>query len=891
MASITYDGHSIIIDSRRVWLVSGTIDYARTPHQLWRDRIRAARQAGLNCIETAVCWNVHEPQPGKFNFEGDADLKAFVKLIATEGMWCILRPGPYVGDGYDMGGMPAWLLEMPEVKLRQACPAFLQVVARYLDAVMSQVKSLQVTESKPGPIVLVQNEHQWFAHHDDQAEGYIEVITRFLRESGCAVPLTNRNNLWQQVPGTIDTWHGDSNLFINCRQLRALEHDTPCIVSGLITGVTDTWNSSGDAVHSPDQLLRAMAAVSASGGMFNLAPFAGGTNFAFAAGRLTGSDDQFVTTDMAAHSPIDQTGTRTEKYIRTKRLCTFLSHFAPLMSHLHRAEHHTVAATTLSVIQQTGSQGSVVFVWRETDAKLNEVELTTPDGRTVPVHLGDSGVAWIVLNANLEGVATLDLTSLRPWAFVERRLLVLFGPAGAPALVSIDGTLISAVVPATAEPLAFQQDALTILILNEEQIDATYLHKGGLYVGAAGLDGADHPLPHPDFATYYAVDLDGKITRHKRDATPKRTVPRLGDWRYADVESYVNGTAPRFATLNGPRSLEACGADFGYGWYRVRLHRSRAKKCQLLLPQSGDRLHLYMEGKLKNILGVGPGATSGPLAVGAPGGDSDLVFLADNLGRFSQDLGIAWPKGLYGHLLDVKPVRLPKPKVTAEPRVDPFEFAGYVPRCSVVDRRPFPRHTFDVSLSSKKTLVLEFSGDRPRSIVLVNNKPAAIDMGAGVTVRVLLGDALHKGKNRITLAYFDESWPKFDVSKVLKLYEVVENLTEKADFWYARWQMPAAKSYIDLPRTTPNAPAFFRTTFSVSDATQPLMVDLNGMSKGQIFLNGYNVGRYFLSTHTGKKVPPQKRYYLPECWLSAEADNELILFDEHGKTPSRVKIV
>ena len=58
MATISYNGQSFIIDGRSVWLVSGAVHYARTPRELWRSRIRAAKQAGLNCIETYVFWNL-----------------------------------------------------------------------------------------------------------------------------------------------------------------------------------------------------------------------------------------------------------------------------------------------------------------------------------------------------------------------------------------------------------------------------------------------------------------------------------------------------------------------------------------------------------------------------------------------------------------------------------------------------------------------------------------------------------------------------------------------------------------------------------------------------------------------------------------------------------------
>jgi beta-galactosidase len=111
MANISHDGQSFLIDNRRIWLVSGAVHYARTPRELWRQRLRAAKQAGLNCIDTYVFWNLHEPQPGTFRFDGDADLRAFVQMIGEEGLYCILRPGPYVCSEWDFGGLPAWLHE------------------------------------------------------------------------------------------------------------------------------------------------------------------------------------------------------------------------------------------------------------------------------------------------------------------------------------------------------------------------------------------------------------------------------------------------------------------------------------------------------------------------------------------------------------------------------------------------------------------------------------------------------------------------------------------------------------------------------------------------------------------------------------------------------------
>ena len=62
------------------------------------------------------------------------------------------------------------------------------------------------------------------------------------------------------------------------------------------------------------------------------------------------------------------------------------------------------------------------------------------------------------------------------------------------------------------------------------------------------------------------------------------------------------------------------------------------------------------------------------------------------------------------------------------------------------------------------------------------------------------------------------------------------------------------------------------------------------MSKGQLYLNGHDLGRYWVATANGKAVGPQKHWYLPEPWLK-DGDNELTLFDEHGKHPAKCRLL
>src|SRR5690606_11164261 len=156
----------------------------------------------LNTVSTPVYWARHEPRQGQFDFTGDNDIRHFVELIHEAGMWCILRPGPFVDSGWDLGGLPSWLLSVPNMKLRTANQAFLEASSRYLTALAQQVRDLQVTSpGAGGPILLVQNEFGWTCGHDDLALAYLGELNRYFRESGLTVPTINANDLWQGVEG------------------------------------------------------------------------------------------------------------------------------------------------------------------------------------------------------------------------------------------------------------------------------------------------------------------------------------------------------------------------------------------------------------------------------------------------------------------------------------------------------------------------------------------------------------------------------------------------------------------------------------------------------------------------------------------------------------------
>ncbi len=129
---IGIEGDHFVLDGKPLQIISGELHYERIPREYWRDRLKKARAMGLNTISSYVFWNVHEPEPGVYNFSGSLDVAAFIRTAQEEGLYVILRPGPYVCAEWDLGGLPAWLLADPNIVLRSSDEKFLGPVERWL---------------------------------------------------------------------------------------------------------------------------------------------------------------------------------------------------------------------------------------------------------------------------------------------------------------------------------------------------------------------------------------------------------------------------------------------------------------------------------------------------------------------------------------------------------------------------------------------------------------------------------------------------------------------------------------------------------------------------------------------------------------------------------------
>ncbi|ESR45334.1 hypothetical protein CICLE_v10000420mg [Citrus x clementina] len=159
--NVTYDGRSLIIDGQRKILFSGSIHYPRSTPQMWPSLIAKAKEGGLHVIQTYVFWNLHEPQPGEYDFGGRYDLVKFIKEIQAQGLYACLTIGPFIESEWTYGGFPFWLHDVPNIVYRTDNEPFKFYMQNFTTKIVNLMKSSGLYASQGGPIILSQIENEY----------------------------------------------------------------------------------------------------------------------------------------------------------------------------------------------------------------------------------------------------------------------------------------------------------------------------------------------------------------------------------------------------------------------------------------------------------------------------------------------------------------------------------------------------------------------------------------------------------------------------------------------------------------------------------------------------------------------------------------------------------
>jgi beta-galactosidase len=319
--SFSADGEHFLLDGEPFQIRSGEMHPARIPREYWQHRIRMAKAMGMNCVALYIMWNYHEAHPGVFDFHsGNRDIEAFIRLCQHEGLWVLLRPGPYVCAEWDLGGLPSWLLSDADIRLRtdSATDArYMAAVARYIDELASRVRPLMIEHG--GPILMIQIENEFGSYASNPA--YLEALRQRWIEAGIDGPFYTEDGLPQLernrttvTGGAIALSNGDAAQIATVRREFPA---VPAMAGEVYTGWLTHWGESRFAGlnHDISSVLTAFMQRQLS---FSLYVIHGGTSFGFYAGANVddSGDYQPDITSYDYSAPVDEQGAATPKYVK-----------------------------------------------------------------------------------------------------------------------------------------------------------------------------------------------------------------------------------------------------------------------------------------------------------------------------------------------------------------------------------------------------------------------------------------------------------------------------------------------------------------------------------------------------------------------------------------------
>ncbi|KAK4790260.1 hypothetical protein SAY86_017564 [Trapa natans] len=218
--------------------------------------------------------------------------------------------------------------------------------------------------------------------------------------------------------------------------------------------------------------------------------------------------------------------------------------------------------------------------------------------------------------------------------------------------------------------------------------------------------------------------------------------------------------------------------------------------------------------------------------------------------------------------------------------------------------------------------------------VFVNQKPAGNKAGNSNNVKVAVDIpiTLAHGKNTIDLlsltvglqnygAFFDEAGAGVTGPVTLKRSANATTIDLSSQQWTYQiglkgedWGLSSGSSsqWTAQPSLPTKKPlTWYKTTFNAPGGNDPVAIDFTGMGKGEAWVNGQSIGRYwptnispsggctnscnYRGSYGSNKCrkncgnPSQQLYHVPRSWLQS-SDNTLVLFEEIGGDPTQISL-
>lgn len=340
---IDYDKYSLIIDNKRVFINSAAFHYFRCPGEtVWRDRLSKIKACGYNTVDLYFCWGFHSKKQGVYDFTGIRDIRKLLEIAAELELFVIARPGPFINAEVSLGGLPYWLLNIPDAVIRNKKDGNFIYSEPYMKALKEWYARIIPILNEFHNIIAFQIENEYYTneaepdylqelydltrslgikapifHNDALSVGlYSDIVNIYAFDS---YPTINMNYDWRDFPdafGVLD--HAEENLGDACPY-------APLYIAELQAGWFDKWDGVGyeeiRKLFKRDHInIVTKTTLSQGITMFNHYMGCGGTSW----GQLA-SSEVYTSYDFAAL--VSESGIPRESYYQAKQINYLLKAF------------------------------------------------------------------------------------------------------------------------------------------------------------------------------------------------------------------------------------------------------------------------------------------------------------------------------------------------------------------------------------------------------------------------------------------------------------------------------------------------------------------------------------------------------------------------------------
>lgn len=893
--AVQYNKQSYIINGKQTFINSASVHYFRMPKEEWREVLVKAKLAGMNCIDTYFAWNVHEPEEGVWTFDGDFDCGEFLDLCAELELWVIARPGPFICAEWDFGGFPYWLNTKKGMKFRTVDETYLKYVDRYMDKIIPIIHDREI--GKGGTVILVQIENEYgYLADDETARDYMHYLRDGMIKRGIEVPLiTCVGSAENSIEGA-NFW---SNAEHHYKQLVDKQPDVPKIVTEFWTGWFEHWGA-GSATHKTAALYekRTLEAIRAGFSGISHYMFFGGTNFGGYGGRTVGASDIFMVTSYDYNAPLNEYGRVTDKYNTAKRMSYFVIAIEEFLLNSNDGvcDSAVLKEGISARVKQRGSER--IWLLESSNDERETINITLDPDRTIPVIVNPGAIVPVIDRLEIEyGVKLTCNTFLIGNENINGiQTLIVYADNGQRSHIELETEKTIWIEHDGVRRQQLLEDGkrltLDLCHFQEAQLINMMIGEKPYRIVAIDRTAADHAWRivknnEVRWAIGYAdVNLlqDGSL---KAALNQSGALPiHLGIWddmsNNVSVAPYVHLQAP---VLNGwkkttyklsqaygkwtekPLAFSDFGQPFGHLLYECSFKSGNKSVTQLVIPKLEDTARVYINGQEQALISkVGAAAVNLKLM---PNSMHTLQILVQNMGRLNFSPFLGEVKGLDGAVyLDSRSYDL-RGEWQSEETVVNLGAVLSLPQDSIIHR------TFELSGHNRALLVGAISGK-----LKINGHEIDIagyqNWFAHHTLDI--SEYILDGFNEIEMSY---------VKSPLERLELITYSSEKE---LGGWQIANVEA-LEREEADGNSglagkPVWYTTKFEKpqlpDDVNAKMMLRLTGMSKGTIWLNGIDLGRYW-------QVGPQEDYKIPMAWL--QECNELVLFDESGANPANVRLL